>query len=112
MENALAAVETTQDVLRVMENLVNVFFTFLLITAVIFIIVAAYNYVAGGSDPETVKKAHRMLAYAVVALAVGLLARSVPFIVRELVEVKAPATTVPTRFQAPYKAPQVIPQDF
>lgn len=77
-------VETFQDVLRVLNRVVDWMFTFLLITAVILVMLAAYNYLFAAGDQDKIKKAHLMITYAAVAIAVGLLARSVEFIVRGL----------------------------
>ena len=78
-------VRTVEDVLRILNRIVDYMFTFLLITSAIFIIIAAYKYLTAGADPERAKEAHKMIFYAVIAIAVGLLARSVEFIVRQLI---------------------------
>lgn len=94
---AFAAVETEQDVLRILNRVVDWMFTFLLVISVIFVIIAAYNYLFAAGDAEKVKKAHLMIVYAVVAIAVGLLARGVSFIVGQLIE----QPTAPTQNVAP-----------
>lgn len=68
----------------------NWLFTFLLVLAVIFIVFAAYKYLFSGGGEE-VGKAHKMLLYAAVAVAVAFLARGMVEVVRTLVG--APAAT-------------------
>ncbi len=58
-------------------------FTVLIVLAIIFFIIAAFHYL-GGSE-ERVKKAHRMLVYTAVALAVGLLSFGITTVVKQLV---------------------------
>ncbi|MDP3901415.1 MAG: hypothetical protein Q8Q37_00355 [bacterium] len=70
-------VQDVGDVVRVLDNIVNWLFAFLLASALIFILIAAYAYLSAGGDQEEIKKAHRMIFYAAIAIAVGLLSRSV-----------------------------------
>lgn len=79
-------VETVEDVVRILNRAVDWMFTFLLIIAVIFIMLAAYNYLTASGNEDKVKKAHLMITYAVVAIAIGLLARSLEFIVRQFIQ--------------------------
>lgn len=66
-------------------KITNWLFTILLILAVLFIIVAAFKYLFSGGSEESVGTAHKMLIYAVVAIAVAFLARGIVFVVQELV---------------------------
>lgn len=56
-------------------------FFFLIILAVVFVLIAAFKYLTASGDPEKVKGASHMLIYAVVAVAVGILARGLPLVV-------------------------------
>lgn len=59
-------------------------FTILMVMAVLFIILAAYQYlISGGGDG--VSKAHKMLIYAVIAIAVGILSKGIVYVVSQLV---------------------------
>lgn len=60
-------------------------FTILLVLAVLFIIMAAFKYMFSGGSEEAVSTAHKMLIYAVVAIAVAFLAKGIVFVVQELV---------------------------
>ena len=66
------------------KTITNWLFTFLLALAVLFIILAAYKYLISGGGEE-VGKAHKMLIYAAVAIAVAFLAKGIVFVVEELV---------------------------
>ena len=58
-----------------------VFFA-LMAVAVFMIILAGFKFVTGGDNPENVKTARQMILYAAVGIAVALLARAVPTLVR------------------------------
>lgn len=72
------------DVIQIIRRLTNWLFTILLLLAVVFIIMAAYTYLSSGGG-EGVEKAHKMIVYAMVALAVGFLSRGIVYVVEELV---------------------------
>ncbi|TSC59725.1 MAG: hypothetical protein LiPW15_745 [Parcubacteria group bacterium LiPW_15] len=55
------------------------------VLAIIMVIYAAFVYLTAGGDPEKVSKASHMLLYAVVAMAVALLATILPGFVRSIV---------------------------
>lgn len=66
-------------------TIANWMFVILLIVAVLYIILAAYQYLFSAGNEENVAKAHKMLIYAVVAIAVAFLARGIVFVVQQLV---------------------------
>lgn len=68
-------------------------FVFLIVLSVIFIILAAFNYLTASGDPEKVKSASNQLIYAVVAIAVAVIARGVPLIVTTFVGVSSGVQT-------------------
>ena len=53
------------------------------IFAIIMLFIAAYTYLTAAGEPEKVKKAHKLLLYAVIAIAVGLLAYGIPKLVED-----------------------------
>ncbi|PIP30190.1 hypothetical protein COX26_00085 [Candidatus Jorgensenbacteria bacterium CG23_combo_of_CG06-09_8_20_14_all_54_14] len=59
----------------------NWFFGILVALAVIFILYAAFLYLTSGGDEEKVKKAKSYLVYAIIAVAIGLLARGIVYLV-------------------------------
>ncbi len=64
-------------------------FTFLIILAIVFILIAAYKYLTAAGDPEKVKSASHTLIYAAIAVAVALLARGIPLIIGTLLNSNA-----------------------
>lgn len=71
--------------LRIFDTFINWLFTILLVLAVIFILIAAFKYLTSSTKPEEVSKAHKMLIYAGVAIAVALLAKGLVSVVCALV---------------------------
>ncbi len=80
------------SVLNFIETMTNWLFAIILTLAVIFILLAAYNYMSGAGG-EGVEKAHKMLLYAAVGIAVAVLAKGIVFAVRKLVDSNAKPTT-------------------
>jgi hypothetical protein len=62
-------------------KVVNVFFTAAIILTIVFVLVAAINYITANGDPAKVKKGHQTLIWAAVGFAVALIAATVPDIV-------------------------------
>ncbi len=56
-------------------------FTFLVILAIVFVLVAAFKYLTGSGDPEKIKGASHQLIYAALAIVIAIFARSVPNII-------------------------------
>ena len=69
-----------------MDNITNWMFTVFMILAVVFILLAAYKYLFSGGGEE-VAKAHKMILYSAVAVAVAILARGIIHIVESIVKV-------------------------
>ena len=74
-------ITTLPGVLQAICTAVDWIFTFLIIIAIIFVLVAAFKYLTAGGDPEKVKSASHNLIYAAVAVAIGIIAQGVPLIV-------------------------------
>jgi len=73
------------QVLTILNTLVTWIFTIFLITAVIFVIIAAFHFLVSGTNPQGVKKATHMLVYAAIAIAVALLSVGTRSLVEQLV---------------------------
>ena len=71
-------------VIDLIRTITNWMFTILLVVAVIFILLAAFKYLASEGGEE-VAVAHKMLIYAAVAIAVAFLAKGIVYVVAELV---------------------------
>jgi len=85
VQTAPTPVTRFEDILRILNTLINWIFTILLTVAVLFIIMAAFAYLGSAGDVEKVQSAQNKLIYAAVAIGVGLIAKGVEFIVRQLV---------------------------
>ncbi|MFH1192951.1 MAG: hypothetical protein V1656_01380 [Candidatus Jorgensenbacteria bacterium] len=70
------------DVYGYITTIANWLFGILLAVAVIFILYSAFLYLTSGGDEEKVGKAKGYLVYAVIAIAVGLLARGIVALVQ------------------------------
>jgi len=60
-------------------------YTFALVVGIIFVLVAAYKFMSAGGDESAVSEARKTLTYAVVGIAVALVAGSVPSVVGSLI---------------------------
>jgi len=70
------------DVLAVVTDWI---FVFLLVLAVVFIVLAAFQFITSGGDPAAVSMARTKLIYAAVGIAVAVLARGIPEAVRDII---------------------------
>jgi len=64
------------DLLAALDTLTNWLFTLLLIVAVIFLIIAAYNFVTAQGDSDKVTKARNFVLYALIGVAVAVAAKA------------------------------------
>jgi len=64
------------DIVRIINTLLNWVFTIFFIVAAIAIVIAAYTYLTAGGSEEKITKAKKQLTYAIVAIAIALLAVS------------------------------------
>ncbi len=80
-------VSTFARLIQVICTLVGYAFALLIVLAVIFVIYAAFLYLTAAGDPEKVKKANSTILYAAIAVAVALLAKSMPFLVASILQV-------------------------
>jgi|SRR3989344_5947182 len=69
--------QTPSVFLNIIRSVGKWMFAFLIVIAVIFILLAAFNYLTAAGDDTKIKKAHKMLLYSAVAIAVGVLANGI-----------------------------------
>ncbi len=94
------AFATTNDPpIKSVDNLISVLNKILFWVANIFWIVAitmifyaAFLYLTAGDNPERIKKAHSQLLYALIAIAIGVLAYGIPTLVQDIL---TPSATPP-----------------
>ncbi|MFN7088340.1 MAG: hypothetical protein ACK4NX_00730 [Candidatus Paceibacteria bacterium] len=77
----VTSIEAFYDVLVL---IANVIFTILMIVAVIMILLAAFYYLTASGEQTKLDKAKNTLIYAGVAIAVALIARGIPLLVRSI----------------------------
>lgn len=65
-----------------MEKLAKTIYYGVMVLAVVFMLVAAFTFLTAGGSPEKIATARQMLIYALIGIAVALLAYAVPYIVR------------------------------
>ena len=100
---ALAAIENyPENILDTPEKVENLFwsiadwfFTIFLIVAVIAIIYTAFMYLTSTGDPTKLKKARTSLTFAIVAIAIAILAAGIPTLIQNLLEGGAQENTDP-----------------
>lgn len=79
----IAANQST--IYHIINNVISIAFYVLMLLAILFILWAAFNYLTAAGNPEKVETAQKMLLYAVIAIVIGVLARSIPFIIATFV---------------------------
>ena len=77
-------VRSFEGFLNIFDTLITWIFTILLVLSVIFIILAAFQYLTAGGEEEKIKQAHKKIIMAIVAIAVAFLAQGVSFVVAQL----------------------------
>ena len=73
------------DVMDALANIVNWVFGILLIVAAMFMIFGAFTYITASGDPEKIKTAHNSIMYALVGVAVAILAKGLVSLVEKIV---------------------------
>jgi len=78
---------TGQSVVGLFSKLVTYLYTAFFIVAVGFILIAAFNYLQGGTNPEKVKTAKNQLKYAIIAIVIALLSTGISLIINNVLSV-------------------------
>jgi len=79
-------IKSSDALLNVIANIVKWVYTIFFIVAVMFILFAAFNYLGGAGSPERLKKAHSMIIYAAIAIAIALLSVGVVTIIQNFLQ--------------------------
>ncbi len=84
----VAAAETIPDVdiFKLLTNITNYLFGILLATAVIFFIIAGFNFVTAQGDPEKVKRARDFVLWAIIGLLVAFVSVGLVNFIKALAE--------------------------
>lgn len=73
------------DLVGLVQDLTNWFFVGFLLTAVVFVIIAASQFLTGGGDPVSLGSAKKKLIWAAVAVIIAVLARAIPLVVENII---------------------------
>jgi heme/copper-type cytochrome/quinol oxidase subunit 2 len=76
----------TNSVEQAINNIMNWFFVIILIIAVIFLLFAGFLFITAGGDPDKVNTARQNVMYAMVGVAVAVLARGIVSLVQGLMK--------------------------
>ena len=78
-------VKTGANLVTTIQALTNWFFVAFLLLAVVFVILAAFQFLSGGGDPQAVAQARQKLIWAAVAVIVATLARALPTVINNII---------------------------
>jgi len=82
-------VQSPEEAISLLRQVLVWLATIFWILAVIFIFWAALNYLTARGDQEKADKAKKMLWYAIIAIAIGLIAYSLPTFVNRFLQSRA-----------------------
>lgn len=77
------------QVQNIIQSIVSVVYTVFFAAAIFFILLAAYNFLIGGSDEKRIATAKNQLQYAVIAIVVALIAGGVSLIIKTFIKTAA-----------------------
>jgi len=78
-------VTSATNFITLLNNIVNWVFVVVMVAAVIFIVLAGWQFITGGGDPQAVSQARNKLLYAAVGIIVAVLARGIVTAITSLV---------------------------
>ena len=71
--------------LTIVTNVTNWIFVIVMVFAIVFIVLAGLQFITGGGDASAISAAKMKLMYAAIGIAVALLARGIPMVVRNII---------------------------
>jgi len=77
-------IEDLDQLDALISKIVNWFSGFVLVVAVLFILVAAWTFLTAGGNPDNIAKARQMLIYALIGIAVAVLAWGMEPLIRSI----------------------------
>ncbi len=89
-------IQSVEDGTNVFITIVQWVYTIFFIVAVLFILIAAYNFIVGGADEEKIKLAKKQIKYAVIAIVIALIASSLSLVVKNFLESSGSGGTTTT----------------
>ena len=73
------------DILLIINRIANWVFAIFLGIAIIFIVIAAFEFITGTGEPEKMKSAKQKLIYAVIGIGLALVANGIDDVVRTII---------------------------
>lgn len=73
------------DIEEIIDNVTTFLWILLVAVTIVFFLLAGFKYLTAGGNPEAVRAANKMVVYGMIALAIGFIARGVPFLVSSIV---------------------------
>jgi len=92
-------IKTPGGLLDTIASIVKWVYIIFFIIAVMFVLLAAFQYLGGAGNPERLKKAHDMIIYAAIAIAIALLSVGVVTIIKNFLQ---PSTGTSQPNQKPF----------
>lgn len=74
------------DIFTVLNNIVSWMYRIFFVVAVLFILLAAYNYLTARGNPETIQKVNKQILYAVIAIIIAIVSVGFDVIIRKFLE--------------------------
>ena len=88
---------TPEQIVGLIKSITLYIFYGVMALAVMFIIIAAFYFLTAAGSPEKVATARQMLIYAIIGIAVALLAYAIPYIVSGILSLNTtPAASPPS----------------
>lgn len=81
------SITTPQKVVDLIDKFGGWFYSILFALAIVYIIYAAFKFLTAGGDEKKIEEARQQLIYAIVALAVAMLATGVVTVLKEFLGV-------------------------
>jgi hypothetical protein len=78
-------ITSAQNFIDLLDNIVDWIFVIVLIGAVIFIVLAGWQFISGGGEPQGVSQARSKLLWAAVGIGVAVLSRGLIAAIRNLI---------------------------
>ena len=87
LQNAPTSPTSGAAVINIVINLTNWLFVGFMVLAVVILVLAGFQFISSGGDPQNVAKARSKLLWAVIAIAIALMARGIPVVVKAILGV-------------------------
>jgi len=89
-------ITTPQEFIDLIKGITKWIFSIVMAIAILFIILAAWYFLTAAGNPEAIAKARQMLIYAIVGIAVALLAAGLPALINAFLGETGTTPTTPT----------------